>query len=203
MKSFAVLLAVVLTIHSVLEAEEPVPFEIAHRGASGYLPEHTREAVVMAHGLGAAYIEQDVVLSADDVPVVLHDIHLDDVSDVATRFPGRARLDGKHYALDFTLAELKQLEMRERFKLATGERVFPKRYSGSGTVFRIVTLEESLAIIAGLNASTRTPTWSPRSSTRPISAANRPVTSQTRRSNEVSESDFMGTSKAAAAHRWG
>lgn len=154
MKSFAVLLAVVLTIHSVLEAEEPVPFEIAHRGASGYLPEHTREAVVMAHGLGAAYIEQDVVLSADDVPVVLHDIHLDDVSDVATRFPGRARLDGKHYALDFTLAELKQLEMRERFKLATGERVFPKRYSGSGTVFRIVTLEESLAIIAGLNAST-------------------------------------------------
>lgn len=154
MKSFAVLLAVVLTIHPVLKAEEPVPFEIAHRGASGYLPEHTREAVVMAHGLGAAYIEQDVVLSADDVPVVLHDIHLDDVSDVATRFPGRARDDGSHYALDFTLAELKQLAMRERFKPTTGERVFPKRYSGSGTVFRIVTLEESLAIIAGLNAST-------------------------------------------------
>jgi glycerophosphoryl diester phosphodiesterase len=154
MKAFAVLLAVACSIHSVAEAEEPVPFEIAHRGASGYLPEHTREAVVMAHGLGAAYIEQDVVLSADEVPVVLHDIHLDDVSDVATRFPGRARPDGKHYALDFTLAELKQLEMRERFKPATGERIFPNRYSGSGTVFRIVTLEESLRIIEGLNAST-------------------------------------------------
>lgn len=154
MKTFAVLLAVALVIHPVLAAEDPVPFEIAHRGASAYLPEHTREAVIMAHGLGAAYIEQDVVLSADDVPVVLHDIHLDDVSDVATRFPGRAREDGKHYALDFTLAELKRLEMRERFKPATGERVFPKRYSGSGTVFRIVTLEESLSIIAGMNAST-------------------------------------------------
>jgi glycerophosphoryl diester phosphodiesterase len=154
MKAFAVLLVVAMVIHPVLKAQEPVPFEIAHRGASGYLPEHTREAVVMAHGLGAAYIEQDVVLSADDVPVVLHDIHLDDVSDVATRFPGRAREDGKHYALDFTLAELKQLGMRERFNPATGERVFPGRYSGSDTVFRIVTLEESLAIIAGLNGTT-------------------------------------------------
>lgn len=137
-----------------MTAADPVPFEIAHRGASGYLPEHTREAVVMAHGLGAGYIEQDVVLSADGIPVVLHDIHLDDVSDVATRFPGRARDDGKHYALDFTVAELKQLEMRERFKATTGERVFPKRYAGEGIAFRLMTLSESLAIIAALNAST-------------------------------------------------
>lgn len=154
MRSLALASSLLLAVASLAIAADPEPFEIAHRGASGYLPEHTREAVVMAHGLGAAYIEQDVVLCADGVPVVLHDIHLDDVSDVATRFPGRAREDGNHYALDFTLAELKQLEMRERFKPATGERVFPKRYSGSGTVFRLVTLEESFAIIAGLNAST-------------------------------------------------
>lgn len=137
-----------------LAAADPVPFEIAHRGASAYLPEHTREAVIMAHGLGADYIEQDVVLSADGIPVVLHDIHLDDVSDVATRFPGRAREDGKHYALDFTLAELKQLEMRERFKPATGERVFPGRYAGEGIVFRLMTLSESLTLIDALNTST-------------------------------------------------
>lgn len=154
MTSLRPLAAVVLSIPLAVAAADPVPFEIAHRGASGYLPEHTREAVVMAHGLGAAYIEQDVVLSADGIPVVLHDIHLDDVSDVATRFPGRARDDGKHYALDFTLAELKQLEMRERFKPATGERVFPTRYAGEGIVFRLVTFSESLAIIAALNAST-------------------------------------------------
>jgi len=169
MRAAGIFLAFLLATRPVLTGELPPPFEIAHRGASGYLPEHTREAMVMAHGLGAAYIEQDVVLSADEVPVVLHDIHLDAVSDVATRFPGRAREDGKHYALDFTLAELKQLEMRERFQPATGERVFPKRYSGSGPVFRIVTLEESLSIIAGLNAATgrevgvypeiKRPTW--------------------------------------------
>lgn len=130
------------------------PVFIAHRGASGYLPEHTLEATVMAHGLGADFIEQDVVLSKDDVPMVLHDIHLDDVSDVKTRFPGRARKDEQFYVIDFTLAELKTLQMKERFKPATGERVYPGRYAGGGPVFRIATLEEALQLIAGLNAST-------------------------------------------------
>jgi glycerophosphoryl diester phosphodiesterase len=130
------------------------PFEIAHRGASGYLPEHTLEAVAMAHGLGAAYIEQDVVISSDGVPVVLHDLTLDATTDVVARFPGRARPDGKHYALDFSLAELKQLEVRERFKPETGARVYPGRYAGGRPIFRIATLEESLALVAGLNAST-------------------------------------------------
>ena len=50
--------------------------KIAHRGASGYLPEHTLQAASYAHALGADYIEQDVVLSKDSVPVVLHDIYL-------------------------------------------------------------------------------------------------------------------------------
>lgn len=144
----------VLAASAPAAAQEPRPFEIAHRGASGYLPEHTLEAVAMAHGLGADYIEQDVVMSGDGVPVVLHDLTLDATSDVATRFPGRAREDGRHYAVDFTLVELKTLEMRERFKPETGEPVFPKRYAGSGPVFRIATLEESLALVAGLNAST-------------------------------------------------
>ncbi|MES2506782.1 MAG: glycerophosphodiester phosphodiesterase family protein, partial [Verrucomicrobiota bacterium] len=93
-----------------LMAQEPSPLVIAHRGASGYLPEHTLEAKAMAHAQGAASIEQDVVLTKDDVPVVLHDIHVDTISDVATRFPGRQREDGRFYALDFTLAELKQLK---------------------------------------------------------------------------------------------
>ncbi|MFP3526312.1 glycerophosphodiester phosphodiesterase family protein, partial [Pantoea sp. SIMBA_072] len=50
----------------------PQFLDIAHRGASGYLPEHTQASTVMAHGLGADYIEQDVQLSRDGVPVVLH-----------------------------------------------------------------------------------------------------------------------------------
>lgn len=35
----------------------------AHHGASGYVPDHTREAQVMAHAMGVDFIEQDVVLS--------------------------------------------------------------------------------------------------------------------------------------------
>lgn len=138
----------------VESADVQPPFEIAHRGASGYLPEHTLEAVVMAHGLGAAYIEQDVVMTRDGVPVVLHDLTLDATTDVAERFPGRAREDGRHYALDFTLAEVKSLEAKERFKPETGARVYPGRYAGGGPVFRIATFEESVALVAALNRST-------------------------------------------------
>ena len=79
MKSLVLLTLISLTVM----AQETQPIIIAHRGASGYLPEHTLEAKAMAHAMGAHFIEQDVVLSRDDVPVVLHDIHLDSISDVA------------------------------------------------------------------------------------------------------------------------
>ena len=130
------------------------PVTIAHRGASGYVPEHTREAKVMAHAMGAEFIEQDVVLSKDDVPVVLHDIHLDTTSDVATRFPDRKRADGRYYALDFTLAELRQLSMHERLDHKTGKQAYPKRFPATTGGFRILTLDEELELIAGLNHST-------------------------------------------------
>jgi len=68
---------------------------IAHRGASGYLPEHTLEGAAMAHAMGADYIEQDVVLTRDDVLVVVHDLYLDAVTDGARRLPGRRRADGR------------------------------------------------------------------------------------------------------------
>ena len=62
---------------------------IAHRGASGYLPEHTLPAYALGHGQGAEWIEPDVVLTADGVPVALHDVVLDRVTDVAAQ-PGLA-----------------------------------------------------------------------------------------------------------------
>jgi glycerophosphoryl diester phosphodiesterase len=68
---------------------------IAHRGASGYLPEHTLAAKAAAHAMGADYLEQDVVLSRDGVPMVLHDIYIDTVTDVAQAFPDRSRADGQ------------------------------------------------------------------------------------------------------------
>lgn len=133
------------------------PLIIAHRGASGYLPEHTLAAKALAHGMGADYIEQDVVLTADDVPIVLHDIHLDDTTDVAAVFPRRARADGHFYAVDFSLAELRQLRAGER-RGADGKAVFPGRFPAAPRLARVPTLEEEIALIAGLDKSRGTRT---------------------------------------------
>lgn len=132
----------------------PRKLVVGHRGASGYLPEHTTEAIAMAHAQGADYLEQDVVLSKDDVPVVLHDVHIDTVTDVARRFPDRKRADGRYYAIDFTVAELKQLAASERFDPRTGQAVFPKRFPVGKGAFQVPTLEEELQLIQGLNHST-------------------------------------------------
>ncbi len=102
---------------------EPQPLVIAHRGASGYLPEHTIAAKAMAYAQGADYIEQDLVMTKDDEVVVLHDHHLDTVTDVRERFPERARADGRYYVIDFTLGELRELEVSERFAERDGNRV--------------------------------------------------------------------------------
>ena len=59
------------------------PVVIAHRGASGYLPEHTLPAKALAYAMGADFLEQDVVATRDDELIVLHDLHIDRVSNVA------------------------------------------------------------------------------------------------------------------------
>jgi glycerophosphoryl diester phosphodiesterase len=126
---------------------------IAHRGASGYLPEHTLEGVAMAHAMGADCIEQDVLLTRDDQLVILHDLTLDAVTDVAQRFPGRNRPDGRHYAIDFTLAEIKTLRVHERTG-PDGRAAFPDRFPASEDLFRVPTFEEEIRLIQGLNRST-------------------------------------------------
>jgi|SRR5690625_1551617 len=130
------------------------PITIAHRGASGYLPEHTLEAAALAYGMGADYIEQDLVLTKDNVPVVLHDIQIDTVTDVKTQFPDRKRSNGRFYALDFTLAELKQLNVTERVNHKNDEAVFADRFPAWTGSFKIATLEEQIEMIQGLNKST-------------------------------------------------
>ena len=97
------------------------PIVIAHRGASGYLPEHTLAAKAMAHAMGADFLEQDVVLTADGVPIVLHDIYLEATTDVEQRFPDRSRPDGRFYAIDFTLAEIRTLSAHERTTRSRGD----------------------------------------------------------------------------------
>lgn len=129
---------------------------VAHRGASGYLPEHSMSAKSMAYAMGADYIEQDVVITKDDALVVLHDHYLDRVTNVADIFPNRKREDGRYYAIDFTLAEIKQLDMTEAFTIKEGKKtaIYPKRFPLWQSHFKVHTLQDEIEMIQGLNTST-------------------------------------------------
>jgi len=96
------------------------PIIIAHRGASGYLPEHTLASYDLAITLGADYIEPDLVITKDGHLVARHDRYLSTTTDIenhknfADRFgkkPGHDEPDW--FVEDFTLAELKTLRARQ------------------------------------------------------------------------------------------
>lgn len=131
-------------------AQEKVPGNedrtvIAHRGASGYLPEHSLACYTLAHAQGADYIEPDVVLTKDNVLVCLHDLYLETTTDVAVRFPDRKRADGHYYAADFTVVEIKSLRVFGR--VAEKERPMMQGY-------QVVTLEELILLVQRLNNAT-------------------------------------------------
>lgn len=127
---------------------------IAHRGASGYLPEHTLEGKALAYGMGADYIEQDVVMTKDNKLIVMHDHYLDNVTNVAEVFPNRKRADGRYYVIDFTLAEIKSLKATEVFNPTTGKPNYETRFPIWKSNFQVNTLAEEIELIQGLNKST-------------------------------------------------
>jgi glycerophosphoryl diester phosphodiesterase len=106
--------------------------------------------------MGADYLEQDVVATHDDELVVLHDIHLDRVTNVAALFPDRQRDDGRYFVRDFTLSEIRSLHVHERTN-SQGEPVYPNRFQSSGEEFRVHTFSEELAFIAALQNSVGRP----------------------------------------------
>ena len=124
---------------------------IAHRGASAYLPEHTLAGVAMAHGFNPDYIEPDIVLTKDDQPIILHDIHLEANTNVEEIFPKRKRKDGRWYAIDFTLKEIKTLNVHERTK--DDSPVFKGRFPLHISSFQVPSLSEYIELIQGLNKS--------------------------------------------------
>ncbi len=137
------------------------PLVIAHRGASGYAPEHSLVSKAMAHTMGVDYIEQDVVMTKDDHLVVLHDPYLDRVTNVMTEFPNRFREvfgQKRWLAIDFTLAEIKSLTMSEGFdydeKTQTTTPLYPNRFPLFKSSFQVSTLQEEIELIQGLNHST-------------------------------------------------
>lgn len=140
--SVTIALLFITSIAPFAQADKVV---IAHRGACGYLPEHTLAGYAMAYAMGADYLEPDLAISKDGVLFCLHDTTLDATTNVKEIFPDRAREDGKWYGVDFTLAELKQLRVTERTK---------RRFPQETQLFQIPTLEEMIQLTQGLNVST-------------------------------------------------
>ena len=132
------------------------PQVIAHRGASGYVPEHSLQAYQTALDLLADYIEPDLCVSKDGVFVALHDVLLDDTTDVASvpQFADRKTtrtVDGAvvtgFFVNDFTFAELEQLTLLQRLPFRT------PLYNGA---FRMPSLQQILGLAeASYNATGR------------------------------------------------
>ncbi|MET1007893.1 MAG: glycerophosphodiester phosphodiesterase, partial [Propionibacteriaceae bacterium] len=106
--------------------EDPSPVLVAHRGASGYRPEHTLASYELAIRMCADFIEPDVVSTKDGVLVARHENEIGGTTDVATHpeFADRKTtktVDGRQitgwFTEDFTLVELKTLRAKERLPL--------------------------------------------------------------------------------------
>jgi glycerophosphoryl diester phosphodiesterase len=143
------------TVSAAAAGRATAPIVIAHRGASGYVPEHTLAAYVLAILQGADYIEPDLVSTRDAVLVARHENEIGGTTDVAQHREFAARrteraIDGAvvegWFTEDFTLAELKTLRARERIaQLRPGNA----RFDGQ---FEIPTFEEILSLARAMDA---------------------------------------------------
>lgn len=125
------------------------PLVVAHRGASGYRPEHTLAAYELAVAMGADYIEPDLVMTKDGVLVDRHEPEIGGTTNVADHPEFAARkttknLDGTDvtgwFTEDFTLAELRTLRAKERLPK---ERQHNTLYDGR---YQVPTFEEVLRL---------------------------------------------------------
>ena len=136
------------TAYNTLDGKRPLV--IAHRGASGELPEHTLEGYRRAIEQGADFIEPDLVLTKDGVMVARHEPVLDGTTDVAAKFPASRKttknLDGvpttAYFASDFTLAEIRTLRA---IQPRAGR---PTQFDG---LYAIPTLDEVIALAKSAN----------------------------------------------------
>jgi glycerophosphoryl diester phosphodiesterase len=139
------------------------PLVIAHRGASGYRPEHTLASYELAIEMGADFIEPDLCITRDGVLIARHENELSRATDVADRSDFQDRrtrkvVDGVAlegwFAEDFTLAEVKTLRTRQRF---------PFRDPSFDGRFEIATFEEALGLArrhgVGVYPETKHPTY--------------------------------------------
>ena len=154
LRTFVISLAwiAVAALHAYTQAPQMSKLLIAHRGASAYAPEHTLTAYRLAIVQDADFVEQDLAVTRDGVLICLHDDSLERTTNVEEVFPQRATIDpitGRRQwlAVDFTLAEIKQLDAGSWFD--------PK-FAGE----RVPTWEEAVAAVgtmAGLYPELKTP----------------------------------------------
>ena len=128
--------------------EKTAPLIVGHRGAPGYLPEHTIPGYVKAIAMGADFIEPDVVATKDGHLIVRHEPLLSVTTDVTAHpeFADRKRmrvLDGVEvtdfFACDFTLEEIRTLRARQAFA--------DRDHSHDG-MYPVVTLQEVIDLAA-------------------------------------------------------
>jgi len=131
-----------------------VAIVIGHRGAAGYVPEHTLLSYFLAAQFGADFIEPDLVMTRDGVLVARHENEIGGTTDVATHPQFAHRKTGKSidgtgvegwFTEDFTLAELKTLRARERIP---DVRPANTRFDGA---LEVPTLAEILTLVQGLD----------------------------------------------------
>ncbi|MEF7615406.1 glycerophosphodiester phosphodiesterase family protein [Aquincola sp. MAHUQ-54] len=113
------------------------PLVIAHRGASGYLPEHTLGGYELAIRMGADYIEPDLQLTKDGHLVAMHDTSLARTTNVEQVLGAR---NGNYRTSDYTLAELKTLTVNPSGGLA--QETYPGFNPSSATPYKIPTFQE-------------------------------------------------------------
>ncbi len=130
------------------------PLVVGHRGAAGYLPDHTLAGYSLAIAQGADYIEPDLESTKDGVLIARHEPNIIDTTDVASHpeFASRKKtvmLDGApttgFFVSDFTLAEIKTLRAIQPL----ADR--PQQYNGR---FAIPTFQEVIDLAKRRSRST-------------------------------------------------
>ncbi|MBB5632861.1 glycerophosphoryl diester phosphodiesterase [Cryobacterium mesophilum] len=124
------------------------PLVIAHRGASGYRPEHSLAAYDLALDLGADAVEPDIVATKDGILVLRHENEISGTTDVAAHpeFADRRTskvIDGQKltgwFTEDFTWQELRTLRVRERLP-----KLRSRAFDGEEGILRLTDLLDLL-----------------------------------------------------------
>jgi glycerophosphoryl diester phosphodiesterase len=131
------------------------PIVIGHRGACGYVPEHTLTSYFIAIQQGADFVEPDLVMTQDAILVARHENEIGATTNVADHVEFATRRKAKvvdgvamegWFTEDFTLAELKTLRARERIADVRPDNV---RFDGQ---FEVPTFEEILALVRAVES---------------------------------------------------